>query len=502
MNDMPSSERWILGFLLAVAILTFFFPLASLQVPILGNQDVSGYELIAKAKDFNGALDAVKSKEINAEGFETSQPAPNDSDSVISRSPIPLSVQALPLIPIEIIISFGCALIALFCCLGPFGSAPAKAFSSLGAVAAVAALLHLTIANSDLHTWFRELMKADSSALANNPFAGFAQQIENLAINSIQLRPGPGLYALASTLSLAAIILLSKVFSSSPSNIATEPYPDQSNGSARTFAIFVLLLALLAIAVVVLVHESQTGSKLHDSAQSSAPVTGGGSIATTRSAVPFVGFKSDGQTGPVEAPKGRAKVVMIDAEAVQRLAYYESTQGFGVLAPRGWYCFGTYGSGGDALYVSPQPISSADLFSSTWSGFGGPVIELSLDDGGTSGRFGVAQTIARVFPAHRDFVRNVIAEGIEPASSFPFGPYPNDDLVYRSNEIVEYKTPAQKEGLGTSSGLQINAEPISGVAILIGEDTNLLKLSVRLSSYQTDLTSSIIHQVERDAARK
>jgi hypothetical protein len=130
------------------------------------------------------------------------------------------------------------------------------------------------------------------------------------------------------------------------------------------------------------------------------------------------------------------------------------------------------------------------------------VIELSLDDGGTSGRFGVAQTIARVFPAHRDFVRNVIAEGIEPASSFPFGPYPNDDLVYRSNEIVEYKTPAQKEGLGTSSGLQINAEPISGVAILIGEDTNLLKLSVRLSSYQTDLTSSIIHQVERDAARK
>jgi hypothetical protein len=501
MNDMTSSERWIIGFLLAVAMLTFFFPLASLQVPILGNQDVSGYELIAKAKEFNEALDAVKSKELSAESFETSQTEPRDS-TIASHSSLPLSVQTLPFIPIEIIISFSCALIALFCCLGPFGSAPAKAFSSLGAVAAVSALLHLTIANSDLHTWFRELMRADSSELANNPFAGLAQQIANLAINSVQLRPGAGLYVLVSTLSLATIVLLSKVFSSSPSTDTIEPYPDESNGSSGTFAIFVLLLALVAIAVVVLVHESQTGSKSHDSARNSAPVTGSGSIATTRSAVPFVGCKSDGQTGPVEAPKGQTKVVLIDGGAVQQLAYYESTRGFGVLAPRGWYCFGTYGSDGNTLYVSPQPINSADLFSTTWSGFGGPVIELSLEDGGTSGRFGVAKTIARVFPDHRDFVRNVIAEGIEPASSFPLGPYPDDKLIYRNNEIVEYETPAYKEGLGTISRLQSNDEPISGVAILIEKDTNLLKLSVRLSPYQTDLTSSIIHQVERDAARK
>jgi hypothetical protein len=94
----------------------------------------------------------------------------------------------------------------------------------------------------------------------------------------------------------------------------------------------------------------------------------------------------------------------------------------------------------------------------------------------------------------------VIEEGIEPASSFPFGPYPGDKLIYRSNEIVEYKTPANTEGLGTSSFLRRNDNPISGVAILMGQDSDVLRLSVRLSPDQNILTSSIVQQVERDAA--
>ena len=496
---MQSSERWIIGSLLAVALLTFFFPLASLQLPILGNQDVSGYELLTKAKEFNQTLDAVKSEEFSEEGPETSQLAPNDSESVVSHSSIPLSVRTLPLIPIEIIISFGCALIGLFCCLGRFGSAPTKAFSTLGAVASVVALLHLTIANSDLHTWFRHQIKADSTALANNPFAGLAQQIANLAVNSIQLKPGAGLYLLASTLSLATLILLSRVLSVSRSAEAIEPYPDQSDEFARTFGFLALLLAAAAFAVVVLVHKPQTGTTARDAVQPSAPFAGRGPIATNTFAVPYVGCLTDGQSGPTAAPNGENRALPIDAKAAQRLAYYESEKGFGVLAPRGWYCLGTYGSDGDSLFVSPQPINSADLFSTTWDGFAGPTIELSRENGATSGRFGVAKTIARVFPAHKDFVRKVIDEGIEPASSFQFGPYPNDKLVYRSNEIVEYNTPAYTEGLGTRSRLHSNANPILGVAILIGEDNDLLKLSVRLSSDQTDLSSHIIQQVERDS---
>jgi hypothetical protein len=217
--------------------------------------------------------------------------------------------------------------------------------------------------------------------------------------------------------------------------------------------------------------------------------------------VPFVGCASDGQTGLIEPPQGRAKVMPIPASAAQRLAYYEAEDGPGVLGPRGWHCFGTYGSSGATLYVSPEPIRSTDLLSVSGKGFSGPAIQISIQNGDTSGRFGVAETIARVFPSHLSFVQDVIAEGIEPASSFPRGPYPQDRLIYRGAEMVEFQTPADTDGLGTRSGLQKNDAPIEGVAALFGEETNLLQLSLRLSPETSDLGESIIRQTERDLAQ-
>jgi len=229
-------------------------------------------------------------------------------------------------------------------------------------------------------------------------------------------------------------------------------------------------------------------------------ITVSGSSQSQVVRVPFVGCQSDGQVGPLKAPRGKSKAVSITAAAAQRLAYYQAEDGLGVLAPRGWYCFGTYGSAGSTLYVAPQPVNAADLFSDQWSGFSGSAIEFASMIGDTSGRFTVARTIARVFPFHKAFVKNVIEEGIEPASSFPFGAYSKDKLVYRSKEIVEFQTPAETDGLGTDSYLLKNSSPICGVAILYGEELDLLFLSARLPAELVDLAPIIIRQVERDAA--
>ncbi|HEY0162991.1 MAG TPA: hypothetical protein VGB69_09960 [Edaphobacter sp.] len=187
------------------------------------------------------------------------------------------------------------------------------------------------------------------------------------------------------------------------------------------------------------------------------------------------------------------------AETAQRLAYYKAEHGPGVLAPRGWYCFGTYGSSGSSLFVSPSPLDSALLLSSKGKGFTSPVIQLTSEYGDTSGRFGVARVIARVFPKYRAFVKKVIAEGIVSSTEFPAGPYPKDRLVYRSSEIVEYQTPAQMEGLGTHSRLLPSTLPISGVAVLVGQEPDLLFLTSRLPSNMADLTAIILRQVEEDA---
>jgi hypothetical protein len=233
---------------------------------------------------------------------------------------------------------------------------------------------------------------------------------------------------------------------------------------------------------------------------SALPAVGAQKIAVR---VPFVGCRSDGQLGPVQAPSGKSKVVPIAAGTAAGLSYYKAVEGFGVLAPRGWYCFETYGSSGESLYVSPNPIRAADLLS--WQPvFSGAVIEITYEYGGTSGRFGVAGMIARVFPVHRAFVDAVtneeVKEGIHPAASFPSGPYPKDKLTYRSGELVEYETPPETEGLGTKSRLLKNADPIRGVAILEGEAPDLVYVAARLPPDVTDLAPVIIQQVERDAA--
>lgn len=217
--------------------------------------------------------------------------------------------------------------------------------------------------------------------------------------------------------------------------------------------------------------------------------------------VPFVGCESDGQVGPVKAPTGELKEVEIPADAAQRLAFYRSKYGLGTLAPRGWHCFGTYGSHGLTLYISPEPIKADDILSPNWKGFSGPGIQLSELSGDTSGRFAVARIVARVFPERSQFVQQVIHEGFEPESAFPTGPYPNDKMTQRGSNIVEFQTPANTEGLGTHSRLLRNDTPINGVVILYGNEPNLLQLSVRTSGQDGELATAIIEQIVRDTVR-
>ena len=217
--------------------------------------------------------------------------------------------------------------------------------------------------------------------------------------------------------------------------------------------------------------------------------------------IPFVGCKSDGQMGPLAAPKGTTRAIELSPELADQLAYYKAKDGFGILAPRGWFCFSTYGSSGSSLFISPEPIRSKELFDFDWKGFVGPAIEVSFSFGGTSGRFAVAETIARVFPDRMDFVRDVVSEGIEPATSFPTGPYATDSLQRRGEDVVEFETPANTTGLGTKSRLAKNSSPIHGVAILLGEEPNLVQLSMRLQNRNQSLERAIIQRLEADVTK-
>ena len=102
-----------------------------------------------------------------------------------------------------------------------------------------------------------------------------------------------------------------------------------------------------------------------------------------------------------------------------------------------------------------------------------------------------------MFPVAKAFVQQVIDEGLVPKSEFPSGPYPSDTLNRRSDTEVEFVTPGDTEGLGTSNRILKNGEAIHGVAILLPEqDTDLVLLSARLPSPIQNLAPAIIKAVE------
>lgn len=225
----------------------------------------------------------------------------------------------------------------------------------------------------------------------------------------------------------------------------------------------------------------------------------------TAVSAPFVGCESSGQTETAEAPKGTSRSVPISPEDAKKLAYYKSADGIGVLGPRGWNCEGVSGSSGSALYLSPKPIRHS---MAGWEGLEGAVIEVNYMNGDTSGRYDIAQIIARVFPAYRAFAVRAM-DGID--LPFPTGPYPKDTLRYKGKTMVEYRTPARTDGLGNfESWIGKNELPIVGAAMLVfdpppkpgGEPHDAVRLSVRMPPGLMRLTSAIVTCFERDTTRK
>jgi hypothetical protein len=200
----------------------------------------------------------------------------------------------------------------------------------------------------------------------------------------------------------------------------------------------------------------------------------------------------------MEAPKGRGRSLPIRSKDALALAYYQTADGLGVLAPRGWYCEGACGSGGCVLALSPSPIERNPPH---WAGLGGPAIEIShIEGGGGSGGAVVAEILARVFPTYRALGHKLwqIDEAL------PSGPFPGDTVTHKNRRTIEYTTAPQKDGLGTHfSWIRKSDSPVRGAAILLGSPPpDLLLLAVRLPPDLAHLTPVIMREVERESARR
>jgi hypothetical protein len=212
--------------------------------------------------------------------------------------------------------------------------------------------------------------------------------------------------------------------------------------------------------------------------------------------VPFVGCRSDGQVGPHPAPRSGWSPTL-PSNVARRLAYYVASESEGVLAPRGWNCFGVYGSNGSALIVSPEPLDPKTFLSEKGFRTRGYAVEWSYNFGGTSGRWAVAHAIARYFPRYRRFITDDF-QNLD-VGPLPSGPYPRDLLSQRTQRSVRYITPAKVEGEGTAWTLAPSNLPVHGMALLVKESDgpDLLRVNIRVPKEDGDLVAAILHQAER-----
>src|SRR5262245_9766206 len=176
--------------------------------------------------------------------------------------------------------------------------------------------------------------------------------------------------------------------------------------------------------------------------------------------IPFVGCPSDGQAGPDDPPTGPAKRVTVDE--IPAIAFYKGEHAPGAFAPAGWHCRVWYGSSGSILVITPGSIDPPFFPPPT---FQSDAVELSLDEGGTSGRYEVAEKAAQFFPS---VAARFIAEvNTSLDKKIVVGGPPRYPNVRKLSDVsAEFTTPPNTAGLGTEGYLKPTQTPISGVVVL------------------------------------
>jgi hypothetical protein len=212
-------------------------------------------------------------------------------------------------------------------------------------------------------------------------------------------------------------------------------------------------------------------------------------VASVAIEVPAVGCAGAGHRYTPPRALKPVEMAGLDAKSAQALAYYDFEYGLGVLAPRGWNCFGWIGSSGDTLAVCPECAEKV-MMDPNWK-FPGPAIMVSRTFGWSFGRFAVADIIARFFPARRAFYSTFQRDY---GWKLDITRFATDKPIYVSKSAFEYVSPPGGLGaelLGKSSRLT------SGVVMLIGSKPDMIQLAVRLPENLLHLAPSITAQTKR-----
>jgi hypothetical protein len=108
MGNWTAMERWLTLSMATLGLLMFFFPLLVIQAPLVGEQDVSGYDIFSKVRQFSKQVDRSSSEP------ERSHTPPDASRPRPPELGLPLSLRVAWLIPVNVKAAFILAVILRF----------------------------------------------------------------------------------------------------------------------------------------------------------------------------------------------------------------------------------------------------------------------------------------------------------------------------------------------------------------------------------------------------
>jgi hypothetical protein len=216
----------------------------------------------------------------------------------------------------------------------------------------------------------------------------------------------------------------------------------------------------------------------------------GGLAAQT---VPFIGCETLGQGKAEPAPGGAAFELNTHQELAGQLAYYKAQDGYGVLGPRGWQCVATQTADSTRLLVMPE-IDRAKLSAGTFE-VTGPAILAESDGGLCEICVTVPRMAIRLFPTEREWGTLVLRD--KGVKDIAIGPYPADVIDRQDDKTMRFRTPANKDGFGTER-FKASADPIDGLAMLLGGQSEGMLLQVRLPDAMRRLTTVILRQMQQE----
>jgi hypothetical protein len=224
----------------------------------------------------------------------------------------------------------------------------------------------------------------------------------------------------------------------------------------------------------------------------SCAASGAAEISEIQQRPPAVDCPVNDQPPPAKPQTGLSMAVPLDPRLSAQIAYYSAAHTPGVYAPKGWSCRAWDGSNGSILVVTPTRIAPPYFPLPVITG---PGVVVQSSDAEGSGRFHVAIVAAQLFPLVGDeFIARVRQEHLIADSSFNAEPYPDDQVQYLSDRLVQFTTPPNRAGLGTDGMFETSDLAVRGLIILNLEDAtnSLTEVRVRLAGGLNSIAAAIV----------